>query len=56
MGRGKQAAERPALVEELAGRIEHWRETRSKRGPMPKTLWSAAVDLAEPHGVTSHAQ
>jgi hypothetical protein len=51
MGRGRQAAEPPAQVEELAERIEHWRKTRTKRGPMPKALWSAAVDLVETHGV-----
>ena len=51
MERGKQATERPAQVGKLAGRIEHWRETRTKRGRMPKALWSAAVDLAETHGV-----
>lgn len=51
MGRGEQATERPAQVEELAERIEHWRKTRAKRGPMPQELWSAAVDLAKTHGV-----
>lgn len=51
MGRGRQATERPALVEELAERIEHWRTTRTKRGSMPPALWSAAVDLAKTHGV-----
>ena len=56
MGRGRQATEPPAQVEELAERIEHWRRTRTKRGPMPKALWSAAVDLAEPHGVGTIAR
>ena len=51
MGRGKQATEPPAQAEELAERIEHWRRTRTKRGPMPKALWSAAADLAQTHGV-----
>jgi hypothetical protein len=56
MGRGKQAAERPAQVEELAERIEHWRTTRSKRGPMPQELWLTAVDLAKTHGVGAIAR
>lgn len=56
MGRGRQGTERPAQVEELAERIEHWRRTRSKRGPMPKALWSAAVDLAATHGVGAIAR
>ncbi len=56
MGRGKQAAEPPAQVEELAERIEHWRRTRTKRGPMPKALWSAAVEVAGTHGVGAIAR
>ena len=34
MGRGRQATERPAQVEELAEWIEHWGATRTKRGSM----------------------
>ena len=56
MRRGRQAAEPPAQVEELAERIEDWRRTRTKRGPMPKALWSAAVDLAGTHGVGAIAR
>lgn len=31
--------------------IEHWRETREKRSPMPEALWEAAVAAAREHGV-----
>ncbi len=31
-------------------RIEGWRRTRSKRGPMPGPLWAEAVALASRHG------
>lgn len=56
MGRGGQGAERPVLVVDLAERIEHWRRTRTKRGPMPQALWSAAADLARTHGVGAIAR
>jgi hypothetical protein len=45
MGRGKQATERPAQVEELAGRIEHWRETRTKRKRPPRDRGASSEDL-----------
>ena len=51
MGREKQGAQRPERVEDLASGIEHWRSTRTKRGPMPEALWSKAADLARAHGV-----
>jgi hypothetical protein len=40
----------PAEVGELRGRVEEWRRTREKRGPMPEELWSEAVLLAKEHG------
>lgn len=40
----------PAVVGELRERIEEWRRTREKCGPMPDELWSAAVSLAISHG------
>ena len=30
--------------------VEHWRETRAKRSPMPEALWDAAVAAAREHG------
>ena len=31
-------------------RIDHWRQTRSKRTHMPEALWQASVALAKRHG------
>lgn len=50
MGQQKQAS----IPDELAtvrDEIEHWRKTRRKRTPMPAALWSAAVSLAQAHGI-----
>lgn len=41
----------PPDVEELGRRLEQWRETRQKHGPMPKELWDEAIALAEKYGV-----
>jgi hypothetical protein len=41
----------PPAVTELRQRIEDWRSTRAKRGPMPKDLWSEAVHLTRRLGV-----
>ena len=45
-----------ARVEPLRLQIEHWRETRAKRSPMPEPLWRAAARLAREHGVYAAAQ
>jgi hypothetical protein len=49
---------RPAdtRVEPLRQQIEHWRQMRAKRSPMPEPLWRAAVGLAQEHGVYGAAQ
>jgi hypothetical protein len=49
---------RPAdtRVEQLRQQIEHWRQMRAKRSPMPELLWRAAVGLAREHGVYAAAQ
>ncbi len=52
----KQRATPTARMEQVRQRIEHWRETREKRGRMPERLWSAAVELARKHGVYATAQ
>lgn len=44
-------AERPARLEQLRGRIERWRRTRTKHGPMPESLWQEAATLARSLGV-----
>jgi hypothetical protein len=52
----KPGAARTARMEQVRQRIEHWRETREKRGRMPERLWAAAVALARKHGVYATAQ
>jgi len=52
----KAGAARTARMEQVSQRIEHWRETREKRGRMPERLWAAAVALARKHGVYATAQ
>ena len=47
---------RTARMEQVSRRIEHWRETRTKRGRMPQRLWEAAVALAGEHGVYATSQ
>jgi hypothetical protein len=43
-------------VEELRGRIEQWRLTRTKQGQMPEELWEAAVSAARRYGVSPVAR
>lgn len=38
-------------LDEVRGRIEHWRRTRRSRGRMPCELWAAAATLARSHGI-----
>lgn len=38
-------------IQELLEKIEHWRNTRIKQGPMPEDLWQQAVSLARIHGI-----
>ena len=47
---------RTARMEQVRQRIEHWRETRARRGRMPERLWEAAVALAGEHGVYATSQ
>ena len=35
----------------LRGRVEHWRRTRTKHGPMPEALWGEAASLARRLGI-----
>lgn len=46
----------PAGFAALRERIESWRTTRPKPGPMPEDLWQAAARLAEKHGVNPTAE
>lgn len=48
MAREGQGAER---LQQLRRRIEHWRATRRKHGPMSADLWDEATSLARSLGV-----
>jgi hypothetical protein len=52
MPRKKREPELPEGARELRERVEHWRQTRPKLGPMPTELWEAATALAAKHGVS----
>jgi hypothetical protein len=41
----------PSGMEKVYRRLEHWRETRRGRSPIPKQLWAAAAAVARKHGV-----
>jgi len=41
----------PARLEALRERFKQWRRTRKIRSRIPEPLWSAAVKLAEAHGI-----
>ncbi len=41
----------PPPLADLRQRIESWRSTRTKRGPMPRDLWEEAARLARERGI-----
>lgn len=55
MGRNKSRLPE-ARVKPIRRQIEHWRQKRAKRSPMPEPLWRAAVGLAREYGVYAAAQ
>jgi hypothetical protein len=46
----------PAEIAQLRERIEEWRRTRLRHGPMPADLWAAAVAVARKHGLYDTAR
>jgi hypothetical protein len=42
-------------VEEVAARLEEWRQNRQKRAAIPDELWSAAIEVARRDGVSRTA-
>jgi hypothetical protein len=52
----KKARLTDVRIEPLRRQIERWRRTRTKRSPMPASLWHRAVALAREHGVYAAAQ
>jgi hypothetical protein len=55
MGRKKIEARDPR-IDRVRQQIEHWRQTRTRRSPMPEPLWRAAVELARELGVFGAAR
>jgi len=47
-----RAVAKEGTLEELRGRIEQWRLTRSRQGRMPEELWRAAAWAARSYGVS----
>lgn len=46
----------PQDLAEAKKRVEHWRRTREKAGPMPEDLWDVAVRLVRRHGTNPVAR
>src|SRR5712692_914538 len=47
----------PRAMEHVRQRLERWRGTRAyRRSPIPKTLWAAAVRVAQEHGLYTTAR
>ena len=46
----------PPAVADLRQRIQDWRSTRTKRGPMPRDLWSEAAHLTRRLGIYAIAK
>ena len=46
----------PADLESTRRRFEQWRQTRGGRMPIPESLWSAAVKMAQRYGICRTAK
>jgi hypothetical protein len=54
---GRNKTRQPSTrIEPIRQQIEHWRQMRVKRSPMPEPLWRAAVGVAREQGVYAAAQ
>lgn len=47
----RSIADVPVAMREVYRRLERWRKKRKGRERIPKTLWTAAGELAREHGV-----
>lgn len=56
MATKSSGAQGAARLSQLRRGIERWRETRTKRSPMPAQLWAAATELARELGAYRVAQ
>src|SRR5207245_6461868 len=45
-----QTAIPPDLLE-LSQRLEQWRSEQPRRSPLPESIWTAAVEMAQRHGL-----
>jgi hypothetical protein len=53
---GRFVAKTSRELAELRKRVEDWRATRERQGPMPEALWVAAALAAKKFGVTRVAE
>ena len=51
----KSTAPIPGPIEQLQRQLDEFRSSRPHRTKLPETLWQAAVELAQQHGVYSVA-
>ncbi len=53
-----QGSPRPArdILSDVQSQFERWRRSRKRGTRIPETLWRAAVEAAEEHGVSKAAQ
>jgi hypothetical protein len=49
-------ADVPIGMRRVYRRLQRWRSKRTGRGPIPESLWAAAVELAKERGVLRTAQ
>lgn len=56
MATKSSGAQGAARLSQLRRGVERWRETRTKRSPMPAQLWAAATELARELGAYRVAQ
>ena len=46
----------PRVVTDVRRRLDAWRKSRPKRGPIPAPLWKEAAALARAHGINAIAR
>ena len=43
-------------MRKVFGRLQRWRNTQTRRAPIPESLWIAAAKLAREHGINATAK
>jgi hypothetical protein len=46
----------PPEMRKVFGRLRRWRNTQTRRAPIPESLWTAAAELAREHGINATAK